>query len=147
MWTNEWVKSKCTQEHEPAPWFSHLSHPPHRTCQLGICFGLIPGSSALSNRTQPLSCWVTRKLCWLEHGRPFARLWARVFPWVTVIFLLFLLVFISPFSLSMCVTRLRSDCLVRSMSLHHEPASPPPLTHTPYQTSSAAIAKSTTDFS
>ena len=36
---------------------SHSPHPPHRTCQLDIW---ILGSSALSTRTQPLSCRVTR---------------------------------------------------------------------------------------
>ena len=32
-----------------------------QTCQLGICFGWIPGTSALSTRTQPLSCRMTWK--------------------------------------------------------------------------------------
>ena len=36
-----------------------LVAPTHRTCQLGICFSWIPGSSALSTQTQPLECRVT----------------------------------------------------------------------------------------
>ena len=40
-----------------------------QTCQLGICFGWIPGTSALSTRTQPLSCGMTWKLSCLEHGK------------------------------------------------------------------------------
>ena len=60
---------------QPASHASCSPHPPHRTCQLVIHFGWIPGSSALSTRTWPLSCWVTGQLSWLEHGRPFAMLW------------------------------------------------------------------------
>ena len=55
-----WYKTWCYQPYlfiwEHMHWnsdmffISHLSfsHSPHRTCQLGICFGWIPGSSALS---------------------------------------------------------------------------------------------------
>ena len=31
---------------QPVPFVSHSPHPLHRTCQLGIHFGWIPGSSA-----------------------------------------------------------------------------------------------------
>ena len=40
-----------------------------QTCQLGICFGWIPGTSALSTRTQQLSCGMTWKLSCLEHDK------------------------------------------------------------------------------
>ena len=81
--------------------------PNHRTRQLVIRFGWIPGSSALSTWTQPLECQVTRQL---SLFKPFARSQVRVPPWVTVSFS----VFISHLSLSMTLTRLWSDCQVWS---------------------------------
>ena len=98
------IRALCTSH------FALAEHS-HRTSQLGIHFSWIPGSSASSTQTQPLSCWVIQWLSWLEHGRPFARSRVRVPPWVTVFFPpLYFFVCISHLSLWLWLG-LWSDCL------------------------------------
>ena len=115
------------------------SVPPHRTCQLGIRFGWIPGSSALSTRIWPLSCRVTSVAqlvrAWQAKylpGRGFESLPESLSFFRLFIFSSLFLTFLSDFD-----SGLRSDCQVWSMlkiwascvSRSPHPPSPPPHTH------------------
>ena len=114
-----------------APRTSRSPHPPHWTCQLGICFSWIPGSSALRTRIRPelpsdsvpqlVRAW--QAICRFAGSSPSLSHCQFLFPlYFSLYFFLSLWLWLS----------LRSDCQVWSMLIFechapHASRSPHPL--------------------